>query len=88
MKKTMEQKWVDLFNEVDPFNQWQVGDNVYCLHCDECFKAEEVRFEIEKGARGIEFMYAVCPYEGCDGTAMDFAHEPWWREGVESASNN
>ena len=61
-------KWL---NERDPINQWSVGDDVYCLHCDGVFKAEDVGCDDEADP--------TCPV--CkSSTPLDFAHLPWWRE--------
>ena len=62
---------VEWLNERDPLRQWSVGEDVFCLHCDGMFKAEDV----------------ACAYEGdptcplCNSsTPLDFAEIPWWRE--------
>lgn len=55
MSDSLNEELVALFNKLDPFDQWRVGDIVYCLHCDGSFKAENVRFE-----DGL----AVCPVAG------------------------
>lgn len=49
---------------------WAVGDSLFCLHCDDCFLAEEISCDV--------YGCPVCPKckEGCP---MDFAKVPWWR---------
>jgi len=62
---------VDWFNEVDPLHTWSVDDDVFCLHCDGVFKAQDV-------ARDRDGL-AECPV--ChDGSPLDFSDKPWWRE--------
>ncbi len=58
-------------NEEDPFHQWAVGQDVYCLHCDGVFKAEDVACDREGDP--------TCPV--ChSSTPLDFFALPWWRE--------
>ena len=59
---------VEWLNERDPLHQWAVGDDIFCLHCDGVFKAQDV-------AHGDEDL-PVCPV--CrDGNPLDFADIPW-----------
>ena len=59
--------WLD---RVSPTSRWVMGDDVFCLHCDGVFKAEEVACDNEGDP--------MCPL--CQsGTPLDFAHFPWWR---------
>ena len=57
-------------NARDPLHKWKVGQDVYCLHCDAVFKAEDVGEDFD----GLP----ECPL--CDATPMDFHALPWWRE--------
>jgi hypothetical protein len=58
-------------NERDPLRQWSAGDDVYCLHCDGVFKAEDVACDHEGDP--------TCPL--CiSSTPLDFDEIPWWRE--------
>jgi hypothetical protein len=62
---------VEWLNERDPLRQWSVGDDVFCLHCDGVFKAEDVACDHEGDP--------TCPL--CNSsTPLDFAEIPWWRE--------
>lgn len=57
-------------NDRDPFHEWAVDDDIFCLHCDGVFKAQDV-------ARDAD--YPTCPV--ChDSSPLDFANMPWWRE--------
>ena len=48
-----------------------MGDDVYCLHCDAVFKAEDVACD--------DVGDPTCPL--CiSSTPLDFAEIPWWRE--------
>lgn len=67
---TNEEKKVQWLNDRDPLNKWSVGEDVYCLHCDGVFKAEDVG----KDTDGLP----ECPR--CGATPLDFAGAPWWRE--------
>jgi hypothetical protein len=61
-------KWL---NKVSPTNKWRLGDDVFCLHCDALFKAEDVACDDEGDP--------TCPL--ChSSTPLDFHHMPWWRE--------
>jgi hypothetical protein len=33
---------IEWLNERDPLHQWRAGQDVFCLHCDQAFKAEAV----------------------------------------------
>jgi hypothetical protein len=58
-------------NEHDPLHEWAMGDDVYCLHCDAVFKAEDVACD--------DVGDPTCPL--CiSSTPLDFAEIPWWRE--------
>ena len=62
---------VTWLNERELFNEWSLNDDVYCLHCDGVFKAQDV-------ARGRGDC-PTCPV--CrSSTPIDFAGIPWWRE--------
>jgi len=62
---------IEWYNSVNPFRSVKVGDDVFCLHCNGYFKAEDVACD----RRGL----ALCP--GChDGNPADFASMPWWRD--------
>src|ERR1019366_6789504 len=61
-------KWL---TRVSPTNRWALGDDVFCLHCDGVFKAEDVACDEEGDP--------TCPV--ChSSTLLDFGHLPWWRE--------
>jgi hypothetical protein len=61
-------KWL---NRVSPTSKWKFGDDVFCLHCDGLFKAEDVACDDEGDP--------TCPL--ChSSTPLDFHHLPWWRE--------
>ncbi len=64
-------KRVTWLNELSPTNSWNLGDDVFCLHCDGVFKAEDVACDDDG--------YPTCPV--ChSSTPLDFAHLPWWRD--------
>jgi len=48
-------------------HRFEVGDWVWCLHCERCYQVGEFRLEVgeEDG-----FGYQMCPYEGCDGATV------------------
>jgi hypothetical protein len=59
--------WLD---SVSPTSSWSLGDDVFCLHCDAVFKAEDVACDHEGDP--------TCPV--CkSSTPLDFHHIPWWR---------
>ena len=58
-------------NRVSPKDRWAKGDDVFCLHCDGVFKAEDVACD-----RDGDPTCPVCQ----SSTPLDFAHLPWWRE--------
>lgn len=52
----------------------KLGDWVWCLHCQRCYKIGEYR--IEKKFDDLQ----MCPYKGCDGdTVLDAI--PWQGQG-------
>lgn len=61
---------VDWLNVRMPWQKWEVGQDIYCLHCDAVFKAEDVGEDHE----GLP----ECPL--CDATPLDFHDKPFWRE--------
>jgi hypothetical protein len=68
MKPEAKARWL---NEVSPTDSWAPGDDVFCLHCDAVFKAEDVACDDEGDP--------TCPV--ChSSTPLDFHHLPWWRE--------
>jgi hypothetical protein len=71
---------VNWLNERDPFREWSVDDDVFCLHCDGVFKVQDV----VRAADGCP----ICPV--CmNSTPIDFAEIPWWREDlVEQTAND
>ena len=61
-------EWLD---EVSPTGSWALRDDVFCLHCDAVFKAEDVACDDEGDP--------TCPV--CrTSTPLDFHRLPWWRE--------
>jgi hypothetical protein len=57
-------------SQVSPTNVWAFGDDVFCLHCDGLFKAEDVACDNEGDP--------TCPL--ChSSTPLDFHRLPWWR---------
>lgn len=42
----------------------EIGDWVWCLHCQRCYKIGEYR--IEKKFDDLQ----MCPYDGCDGDTV------------------
>jgi len=65
---------VEFLNGEDPFHQWSLGQEIWCLHCNSSFKAERV---------GIEFVHGkpwkvFCP-NNCDGLPHDWSEYPWFR---------
>jgi hypothetical protein len=68
MDSSAKAKWL---NRVSPTSKWALGDDVFCLHCDAVFKAEDVACDEEGDP--------TCPI--ChSSTPLDFHHLPWWRE--------
>jgi hypothetical protein len=57
-------------NARDPLHKWSVGQDVYCLHCEAVFKAEDVGEDFDN--------LPECPL--CKATPLDFFTEPFWRE--------
>jgi len=71
---------------VEFFEGYEVGDWVWCLHCERCYKVGEYRAvplprEDRTGAlREIQ----LCPYQDCDGSAvLDAILWSRFREGRE-----
>lgn len=70
---------ISWLNENDPLRQWSVGADVFCLHCDGVFKAEDVASDFVGDP--------TCPV--CIGsTPLDFAEIPWWRDDLVSEKWN
>jgi hypothetical protein len=70
---------VSWLNVCDPFRQWSVGQDVFCLHCDGVFKAEDVLRDYVG--------HPTCPL--CiSSTPIDFAEIPWWREDLVAEKVN
>ena len=68
MDASAKAKWL---NRVSPTSKWALGDDVFCLHCDAVFKAEDVACDEEGDP--------TCPI--ChSSTPLDFHYLPWWRE--------
>lgn len=67
---------VEWFNVRDPLNKWKVGQDVYCLHCEAVFKAEDIGVDSD----GLP----ECP--SCGATPLDLHHVPWWREDLTNDS--
>ena len=60
--------WLD---GASPTGSWSQGDDIYCLHCDGVFKAEDVACDREGDP--------TCPL--CQSaTPLDFHGLPWWRD--------
>jgi len=60
--------WLD---SVSPTSSWSFGDDIFCLHCDGVFKAEDVFCDREGDP--------TCPV--CkSSTPLDFHSMPWWRD--------
>lgn len=47
---------------LDAGEGFELGDWVWCLHCERCYQVGEFRLE--------EDFYQMCPYEGCDGSTV------------------
>lgn len=62
----------NIIHLVEVFKDFQVGDWVWCLHCERCYQVGEYRLDDE---------FQMCPYPDCDGSTVLDAH-PWWGEGV------
>ena len=61
----------------DPLHKWSVDDDVYCLHCDGVFKAQDVGEDNERLP-----ICAVCKH----AYPIDFFKMPWWREDLVEQS--
>lgn len=70
---------IEWLNKRDPIHQWSVDDDVFCLHCDGVFKAEDVARD-----RDGDPTCAVCK----GATPLDFHHAPWWREDLMDEDND
>jgi len=65
------QKRVEWLDSVSPTGRWKFGDDVFCLHCDGIWKAEDITCDHEGDP--------TCPV--CSGSSpIDFHHLPWWRD--------
>lgn len=62
-----KQEKVSWYTERDPFYEWVVGQDVYCLHCDAVFKAEDIGVDSED--------LPECPL--CGATPLDLHPVPW-----------
>lgn len=71
------EKTVQWLNERDPLNEWSVDDDLFCLHCDGVFKAQDV-FRDKNGDPNCP----VCK----NSSPLDFHSIPWWREDLTSAT--
>jgi hypothetical protein len=68
--------WLD---RVSPTNSWAPNDDVFCLHCDAVFKAEDVACDEEGDP--------TCPL--CrSSTPLDFDPLPWWREDLTRSAES
>jgi hypothetical protein len=55
---------------------WKLGDDVFCLHCDAVWIAEDLACDQDG--------YPTCPF--CrNSNPLDFHHIPWWRQ-VQTAT--
>ena len=67
---TAEQK-IEWLNDRDPIHVWAVDSDVFCLHCDGMFKAQDVACDGDNEP--------TCPV--CKGSSViDFHGIPWWRD--------
>jgi hypothetical protein len=56
--------------------KWKsLEDKRWCLHCDSQFLARQVRFYTDG-----EDILVECGNSGCDGSPLDWARTPWWRQ--------
>jgi hypothetical protein len=69
--KTSPKDKVKWLSSVSPTNSWASGDDIFCLHCDALFKAEDIACDDEGDPT-----YPLCH----SSTPLDFHHLPWWRE--------
>lgn len=68
MEPTARAAWLD---SVSPLSSWALGDDIFCLHCDAVFKAEDVACDADGDP--------TCPL--CkSSTPLDFHVIPWWRD--------
>jgi len=54
------------------------GSYIWCLHCEQCFKAENVKRTVATKGQYKGYTFYLCPNEGCNGSAIDFF--PWCEE--------
>jgi hypothetical protein len=55
---------------------FQVGQDVWCMHCGKRFKAESCACD-ERMSREAGEIFFECPND-CSGSPLDFAELPWW----------
>jgi hypothetical protein len=68
MSPQQRAEWLD---SVSPISSFRLGQDVFCMHCDGVFKAEDVSCDNEGDP--------TCPC--CkSSTPLDFHGAPWWRE--------
>jgi hypothetical protein len=67
-------KWL---NECDPIHTWKVAEDVFCMHCECVFKAEDV-IEDDEGDPNCPMCRHSSP--------IDFHKEPWWRPDLTEQS--
>lgn len=61
---------IEWLNERDPLHVWTANSDVFCLHCDGVFKAQDVASQYDE---------PTCPVCRTSGV-RDFGELPWWRE--------
>jgi len=81
---------VRIFSEHCLPRTFDVGDRVWCLHCEKSFLAENVAVDLSltAGLLGLErkeTIYFKCPNDGCDGSPLDFHDFPWWNPELEAS---
>jgi len=59
------------------FNGWNVGDWVWCLHCERVYKVGEFRLDKRDDTQ-------LCPYDDCNGSPLDANH---WMHDFEPERN-
>lgn len=78
LKKLSPKERANWLHERRAFGHWAEGDDVFCLHCDGVFKAEDVDCDPEGDP--------TCPV--CHtSTPLDFDHLPWWRGDLTKGPN-
>lgn len=60
---------------------FEIGQWVWCLHCERCYKVGEYR-EVESKQRGVGVLQ-MCPYADCNGDAVI---DPWPWELIREAN--